>query len=217
MADLNIRRNFPDYAPPTSPEHPLLSGSGKRSSDDVIGERLFTVTEHFMSWVISLERKPEEHRNILRNLECILQVCSIALSGKFMTGLEETHAMGLLGNLTEGLENGKEHWEDIEPATELMLIQLERNPKSHVVAQLVRLRNAFHDHTDRSDELSQKLKIFTDYIIVRLSPEMSRELAQTISKHLELFLHQKGWGLIELSALEQQMIQLFTPPEGLKG
>lgn len=217
MADLNIGRNFPDYAPPSSPDHPLLGTSGKRNPDEVIGERLFTVTEHFMSWVISQERKPKEHRNILRNLECIMQVCSIALSGKFMTGLEETHAMGLLGNLTEGLENGKEHWEDILPATELMLIQLERNPKSHVVAQLVRLRNAFHDHSDRSDELSQKLKVFTDYIIVRLSPEMSRELAQTISKYLESFLHHDQWGLTELNSLEEQMVQLFTPPQGLKG
>ena len=246
MADhFRIKRNFTEYAPPTSPEHSLLNASSKRQPNEVIGERLFAVTEHFMCWVIASERNPQQHRDILRNLESILQVCSVTLTGKFMTGLEETHAMGLLSNLIEGLENGKEHWEDIVPATELMLIQLERNPKSHIVILLVALRHSFHDHhklneslmlrktlvqqadgfrglrniseSDQEDSISRKLKTLNDYLIVRLTPEMSRELAQTIASQLSTFVQKENWDLTDLESLEQRMIQLFTPPEGFKG
>ena len=152
----------------------------------------------------------EDYREVVRNLEAVLRICDVSnRGGRFITGLEEKHAMGILQTLTEGLENGNEHMEDILPATELMLIQLTANPKSRLVQQCSELKNHFFDSPDQTEELSKQVVETIDWITSHITPELSREKSTACVHHLDAFLNQSDWNLDQL---KKDLEQIIVPP-----
>lgn len=206
-------RSYPDYVAPATPEHPLLRSDEKRKASEIPGTRLFVTVEHFMSWVIKQNKSPEEQKNIVRNLESVLRICQINGGARFITSLEESHALGILKTLTEGLLNGNEHWNDILPATKLMLMQLTRNPKSRLIEQTVQLKYHFHDAMEQTDELSLELTQFTEFVISLITPGFSRERTEQLVQRIDQLLS-TSWTHNDLHNLYEE---LHPPSDWLKG
>ena len=152
----------------------------------------------------------EKYRDVVRNLEAILRICDVSnRGGRFITGLEEKHAMGILHTLTEGLENGNEHMEDILPATELMLMQLNANPKSRLVHQCSELKNHFFDSSKQNEELSKHVIKTIDWITSHITPDLSREKSTACVHRFNTFLDQSDWNLDQL---KEDLKQIIIPP-----
>lgn len=184
---------------PTSPTYP----------DARIG-RLFNACEHFLCWIVVHDKTLDQHRDFLRNLERIMRICEANFEGHFVNSLEEKHALNNLYHLTTGLENGDERWDDIYPATQLMLENMERdNPKSHAIGLTVALKHAFHDKTPATEALSLKLKEVTDYISSHINKDLSREQAVAINKEIESFLKLEHWDIGELIDLQNRLRELI--------
>ena len=196
--------DYPDYQAPTSPTYP---GQVKGQP----GELLFNACQHFMSWIIAQDRRPDEHRWILRNLEHILRICEVSQqNGRIVNALEEKNAMGVLTNLTQGLENGDETWADILPATELMIFHLENtNPKSAAIGQTALLKFAYHDKSDASDELSLLVKKVIDTVTSHITQRIDRETAERVNQLVAEYLNREKWDAAALEDLEKKIEDQF--------
>ncbi len=196
--------DYPDYQAPTSPTYP---GQDRKQP----GELLFNASQHFMSWIIAQDRRPEEHRGVLRNLEHILRICEVSnQNGRIINALEEKNAMGVLTNLTQGLENGDETWADILPATELMIFHLENtNPKSAAIGQMALLKFAYHDKSDASEELSLLVKKVIDTVTSHITGRIDRETAEKVNHLVADYLHREKWDSTSLQELETKLEDYF--------
>ena len=196
--------DYADYQAPASPTYP----GNERGQP---GELLFAASQHFMSWVISQDRKPTEHRGILRNLEHILRICEVSFqNGRIINSMEEKNALGVLRHLTTGLENGDETWADIFPATELMIYHLEaRNPKAEAVGQMVLLKFAYHDKSNASEELSILVRKVIDTVTSHITPTIDLELIKKTNHLVRDYLQGEKWNAKELEALEKELKAFF--------
>ena len=193
-----------DHEAPLSPTYP----DQKRQEPGVL---LFKAVEHFMSWIITQNRKLDDCRSILRGLELILRICEVSQkNGRMINALEEKNALGVLYNLTTGLESGEETWSDILPAIELMIFHLENtNPKSLAIAQTVQLIFDFHDKTDASEELSKLVKEVVDVVTSHMTPTLPRETAEKITQLVKNHLQKEKWQAQDLIDLENQLEDQF--------